>query len=47
MDWEEFQELLQCLTYWHQTFSKYDVDRSGFVEAQELNRVLKEKFGTA
>ena len=45
MQWPEFCELLQCLTYWFQTFNQYDLDRSGFIEAQELGRVIREKYG--
>ena len=45
MQWAEFCELLQCLTYWYQTFCQYDLDRSGFIESQELGRVIREKFG--
>ena len=46
MQWPEFCELLQCLTYWYQTFNQYDMDRSGYIEAQELGRVIREKYGT-
>jgi hypothetical protein len=45
MQWQEFNELLQCLTYWYQCFCQYDTDRSGFIEAHELGRVIREKFG--
>ncbi len=45
MQWPEFCELLQCLTYWYQTFCEYDMDKSGFIEAHELGRVIREKYG--
>lgn len=45
MQYQEFEELLQCITFWYQTFCQYDTDRSGFMEANELGRVYREKFG--
>jgi len=45
MQYPEFEELLQCITFWYQTFNQYDTDRSGFMEAHELGRVFREKFG--
>ncbi len=46
MQWPEFCELLQCLTFWHTTFSQYDQDRSGYIEAVELGRVIRERYGS-
>ncbi len=45
MQWPEFCELLQCLTFWHNTFCQYDQDRSGYIEALELGRVIRERYG--
>jgi len=45
MEFNEFNELLQCLTYWHQCFCQYDTNRSGFIEAHEIGRCFSEKFG--
>lgn len=45
MQFREFQELLQCLTYWANTFREYDRDNSGFMEAHELSRVIQERYG--
>ncbi|XP_064649796.1 uncharacterized protein LOC135501566 isoform X2 [Lineus longissimus] len=45
MQYGEFKELLQCLLHWHQLFTTYDLDRSGFVEANELLNITMRKFG--
>jgi hypothetical protein len=42
MQWQEFVELQQCLIQWHQVFTQYDHDRSGFIEANE-NRLVSYK----
>lgn len=45
MQYAEFMELLQCLNYWYSCFCQYDTDRSGYMDAGELGRVIREKFG--
>ncbi|GFR90510.1 sorcin [Elysia marginata] len=45
MQWSEFLELQQCLVAWYQVFCQHDVDRSGFIDANELIRVIKNLFG--
>jgi len=44
MQYPEFRELLQCLVYWYTTFCQYDVNRSGYIEAHELNNCISQKF---
>ena len=46
MQYPEFRELLQCLTYWQRTFMTYDQNRSNFMEAHELGRCILENYGT-
>ncbi|RUS72558.1 hypothetical protein EGW08_019677 [Elysia chlorotica] len=45
MQWSEFLELQQCLVAWYQVFCQHDVDRSGFIDATELIRVIRNLFG--
>ncbi|XP_074659204.1 grancalcin-like isoform X2 [Tubulanus polymorphus] len=45
MQYNEFRELLQCLVYWKQTFDEVDVDRSKFVEANELLNTIMQRYG--
>ena len=45
MQWSEFMELQQCLVAWHRVFCQHDSDRSGFIDAAELIRVIKQLFG--
>ncbi|KAK3771293.1 hypothetical protein RRG08_024372 [Elysia crispata] len=45
MQWSEFLELQQCLVAWYQVFCQHDVDRSGFIDANELIRVIRHLFG--
>ncbi|KAK7109332.1 sorcin-like isoform X2 [Littorina saxatilis] len=45
MQWEEFMELQQCLVAWYKVFKQHDADGSGFMDAQELTRVIKQLFG--
>ncbi|XP_058504267.1 sorcin [Solea solea] len=40
MGFQEFKELWQALNGWKNTFASYDRDRSGTVEAQELQQAL-------
>lgn len=44
MQWQEFVELQQCLIQWHQVFTQYDHDRSGFIEANELVNIVTNLF---
>ncbi|XP_064614371.1 sorcin-like isoform X2 [Liolophura sinensis] len=45
MQYQEYLELQQCLVAWFNVFHQHDADRSGFIEAQELSRVIKGLFG--
>jgi Ca2+-binding EF-hand superfamily protein len=45
MQFEEFMELQQCLIAWYNVFRQHDSDGSGFMDAQELLRVIKQLFG--
>ncbi|XP_059152493.1 sorcin-like isoform X2 [Physella acuta] len=45
MQWNEFLELQQCLVAWFKVFCQYDFDRSGFIDASELTRVIRQLFG--
>ncbi|GFN75353.1 sorcin [Plakobranchus ocellatus] len=45
MQWNEFLELQQCLVAWYQVFCQHDFDRSGFIDATELIRVIRHLFG--
>lgn len=40
MGFHEFQELCHVLNSWKTTFSSYDQDRSGTVEAHELQKAI-------
>ncbi|KAL4222162.1 hypothetical protein ACF0H5_018202 [Mactra antiquata] len=41
MQWPEFLELQQCLLAWHHLFKQRDLDRSGFIESEELIGVIR------
>ena len=45
MQYPEFKELLQCLSFWQRTFHSYDQNRTNFMEAHELGRCILEKYG--
>ena len=45
MQWNEFLELQQCLVAWYKVFRQHDVDQSGFIDASELIRVIRQLFG--
>ncbi|CAG2197682.1 unnamed protein product [Mytilus edulis] len=44
MQWNEFQELQQCLVQWYQMFKQFDHDGSGYIEANELVNIVRTQF---
>lgn len=44
MQWNEFQELQQCLVQWYQMFKQFDYDGSGYIEANELVNIVRTQF---
>lgn len=45
MQWEEFNELQQCLVQWHRLFHQYDRDQSGYAESNEIIQCINNTFG--
>lgn len=44
MQWNEFQELQQCLVQWFNVFRQYDTNRTGFIDANELINIVTNLF---